>query len=279
MGTVAVNGISVGYADEGSGRPLVLIHGHPFDRSMWAPQIDAFAGSGWRVIAADLRGYGGSTVVAGSTALETFAGDIAALLDHLGVGDMVLGGLSMGGQIAMECYRQFGPRIRGLLLADTFPQADTAAGKAARNRTADRLLREGMAGYAEEVLPKMIAPYNVPALPTVAAHVHAMMAAAPAAGAAAALRGRAERRDYRQLLTEVTAPTLIVLGRDDEFTPVSDAEHMRRLIPHATLTIIDGAGHLPNLERPTEFNNALRAFRTGIDIPAAGGPRARTAHQ
>jgi pimeloyl-ACP methyl ester carboxylesterase len=276
MGMVTVNGISVGYSDEGSGRPLVLIHGHPFDRSMWAPQIDAFAGSGWRVIAPDLRGYGGSTVVAGSTPLETFAGDIAGLLEHLGVEDMVLGGLSMGGQIAMECYRQFGSRIRGLLLADTFPQADTDAGRAARNQAADRLLREGMAGYAEEVLPKMIAPYNVPALPAVAAHVHAMMAAAPAAGAAAALRGRADRRDYRHLLTEITAPTLIVVGRDDEFTPVSDAEHMHRLIPQATLAVIDGAGHLPNLERPSEFNNALRGFLAGIDLPAT---RAGAAHR
>ena len=265
MGTATVNGITVAFDDEGQGRPLVLVHGHPFDRSMWAPQVTEFAGAGWRVIAADLRGYGKSTVVAGTTSLETFARDVVALLDHLQVDDVVLGGLSMGGQIVMECYRLFAHRIRGLVLADTFPQAETDEGKVYRNALADRLLADGMAGYAAETLPQMIASYNVRALPAVAGHVHAMMAAAPAPGAAAALRGRAQRRDYCQLLTEVSVPTLVVVGRDDEFTPVSDAEHMHRLIPNATLAVIDGAGHLPNLEQPTEFNNALRTYLSTID--------------
>jgi pimeloyl-ACP methyl ester carboxylesterase len=270
MGTAAVNGITIGYDDEGHGPPLVLVHGHPFDRSMWAPQVAEFARSGWRVIAPDLRGYGHSTVVAGTTPLETFARDLAALLDHLEVDDIVLGGLSMGGQIVMECYRQFAHRIRGLLLADTSGQADTDEGRMLRYRTADRLLAEGMAGYADETLATMIAPYNVAALPAVAAHVHAMMAAAPPAGAAAALRGRAARRDYCRLLTGVSVPTLVVVGRDDEFTPVGDAEFMHRRIPDATLAVIDGAGHLPNLEQPAAFNNVLRAFLSAQVVTASG---------
>jgi pimeloyl-ACP methyl ester carboxylesterase len=265
MGTAAVNGITVAYTDEGQGRPLVLVHGHPFDRSMWAPQVAEFAGSGWRVIAADLRGYGHSTVVAGTTPLETFAGDLAALLDHLRIDGVVLAGLSMGGQIVMECYRLFADRIKALVLADTVARAETEDGKRSRGELADRLLVEGMAGYADEILPKMIAPYNVQALPAVAAHVLAMMAAAPPVGAAAALRGRAERRDYRQLLTEVSAPTLVVVGRDDHFTPVADAEANYRSIPNAALAVIDGAGHLPNVEQPTAFNEILRNFLTKIE--------------
>jgi pimeloyl-ACP methyl ester carboxylesterase len=99
MSTASVNGITVSFTDEGEGAPLVLVHGHPFDRSMWAPQVSEFSRSGWRVIVPDLRGYGQSTVIAGTTPLETFARDIAALLDHLEVATIVLGGLSMGGQI------------------------------------------------------------------------------------------------------------------------------------------------------------------------------------
>src|SRR5262249_41376456 len=156
MGTATVNGITLGYDDVGQGRPLVLVHGHPFDRSMWAPQVAEFAGAGWRVIAAALRGYGHSTVVEGTTTLEPIALEGAALLNHLQIDHVVLGGLSMGGQIVMECYRLFAPRIRGLVLADTFPRAETEEGKAFRNALADRLLVEGMAGYAAEMLPKMI---------------------------------------------------------------------------------------------------------------------------
>ncbi|GGW96964.1 alpha/beta fold hydrolase [Streptomyces chryseus] len=250
-----VNGITVRYTDEGTGPPLVLVHGHPFDRTMWAPQIAAFAPT-HRVIAPDLRGYGQSEVVPGVTPLSVFAEDLAGLLDHLGVERAVFGGLSMGGQIVMECYRLFPERVTGLLLADTFPAAETPDGVRSRNALADRLLAEGVRGYADEVRDKMVAPYNT----EVSALVHRMMAAAPASGAAAALRGRAQRPDYRELLTRVRVPTLVVVGRDDAFTPVADAEAMHAAIPGSALAVVEGAAHLPNLERPDAFNAALRRY-------------------
>ena len=252
------------YEDKGAhastSLPLVLIHGHPFDHTMWAPQVAAFSPSR-RVIAPDLRGYGASPVVPGLTPLATFAEDIAALLDDLGVSEFALAGLSMGGQIVMECYRQFPERIRALVLADTFPAAETPAGKKSRNDMADRLLRQGMGPYAEEVLHKMVAPY---APPDVAAHVHRMMTGTSPEGAAAALRGRAERPDYRQLLTRVAVPTLVVVGEDDEYTPVGDAEAMHAAIPDSTLRVVRGAAHMPNLEQPEKFNTALATLLQGL---------------
>jgi pimeloyl-ACP methyl ester carboxylesterase len=264
VSSVSIDGIAIGLDDEGSGEPLVLVHGHPFDRSMWRPQIEHFSRSGWRVIAPDLRGYGESTLVPGKTTLATFARDIAALLDHLGVDGMVLGGISMGGQIVMELHRLFPERIRALLLADTSPQAETESGKRSRNEAADRLLREGMAPYANEVLAKMVAPYNIEALPAVAEHVLAMMRTTPPEGAAAALRGRAERPDYVDMLARIEVPTLVVVGRDDEFTPISDAALMYERIPNATLVVVEEAAHMPNLERETDFNQALRHFLDSI---------------
>lgn len=241
--------------------PLVLVHGHPFDRTMWAPQIAGFARTR-RVIAPDLRGYGASPVVAGVTPLSAFADDIAALLDDLRVDRFVLAGLSMGGQIAMECWSRFPERIAGLVLADTFPAAETEEGGRARHAMADRLLREGMRGYADEVLHRMVAPY---ADPDVAAHVHRMMTAASPEGAAAALRGRAQRPDHRDLLTRVTVPALVVVGEDDTYTPVTDAQAMHAALPDSTLHIVAGAAHLPNLERPEEFNKALGEFLERAD--------------
>ncbi|MEU2063732.1 alpha/beta hydrolase [Streptomyces sp. NPDC013455] len=241
--------------------PLVLVHGHPFDRTMWHPQLAEFS-AGRRVIAPDLRGYGASPVTPGSVPLSRHAQDIAGLLDQLGVDGFVLAGLSMGGQIVMECAARFGDRIRGLVLADTFPAAETPEGRRSRNAMADRLLAEGMRGYADEVLEKMVAPY---ADPEVKAHVHAMMTAASPEGAAAALRGRAERPDYRELLTRVAVPALVVVGADDTYTPVADAEAMHAALPDSTLHVIAGAAHLPNLERPEEFNQALGAFLARVD--------------
>jgi len=223
---------------------------------MWAPQIAAFSPER-RVIAPDLRGYGRSPVVPGLTPLSVFAQDIAELLDELGVDRFVLGGLSMGGQIVMECYRGFPDRIAGLVLADTFPEAETPEGVRSREAMAERLLREGMRGYADEVLYKMVAPY---ADPEVAAQVHRMMTTTSPEGAAAALRGRAQRPDYRGVLRGVTVPALVVVGEDDEFTPVADARAMHKALPGSTLRVITGAAHMPNLERAEEFNAALGEF-------------------
>ncbi|MFS8104000.1 alpha/beta hydrolase [Lentzea alba] len=254
MSFATVNGITIGYDDEGTGNDvLVLVHGHPFDRTMWRPQVEHFSKAGWRVIAPDLRGYGESTVVPGITPLPVFAADIVALLDHLGVGGFVLGGLSMGGQIVMECVRSFSRGIRGLVLADTFAQAETEEGRRSRHEMADRLLREGMSGYATEVLWKMVAPHNKEA----GEHVSRMMHAAPPAGAAAALRGRADRPDYSALLGTITVPTLVVVGSEDEYTPLADAWYLHECVPGSTLAVVNGAAHMPNLERPEEFNKVV----------------------
>ncbi|MEU1622280.1 alpha/beta fold hydrolase [Streptomyces sp. NPDC005722] len=261
MATAVVNGVTLAYDDEGEGpgTPLVLVHGHPFDRSMWAPQVAA-AAAGRRVVVPDLRGYGASEVVPGITLLETFARDLAALMDHLGVAEAVVGGLSMGGQIVMEFQRLFPGRTTGLLLADTFPGAETEEGRRAREAMAERLVAEGMSGYADYVLDRMIAPRNVTALPGVAAHVLRMMRGTSPEGAAAALRGRALRPDYGAVLAAVRVPTLIVVGRDDVYTPVAEAEAMHAAVRGSRLVVVEGAGHLPNLERPDAFDAALLGF-------------------
>jgi pimeloyl-ACP methyl ester carboxylesterase len=117
-----------------------------------------------------------------------------------------------------------------------------------------------MAGYAAELLPKMVAPRTIEARPEVAQHVLTMMRNAPAEGAAAALRGRALRQDYVGLLGRIDVPTLVLVGSEDEYTPVEWATRTAGRIPGAELVVIDGAGHLPNLERPDEFDLALAEF-------------------
>lgn len=267
-----LNGIAVAYTDtldavSPDAPVLLLVHGHPFNRSMWAPQLAAATAAGYRVIVPDLRGYGQTSVVPGKTTLDVFARDLAALLDLLKVRQVVVGGLSMGGQIVMEFFRLFPERISAVLLADTFPRADDAAGRAFRNGVADRLLAEGMAGYADEVIDKMVAPATIAAQPAVAEHVLGMMRSTAPEGAAAALRGRAERPDYCELLTRITVPALVVVGEDDVYTPVSDAEFMHSSLPDSTLVVVPGTGHMPNLERVDEFNAALTAFLQGLKQP------------
>ncbi|RSD25367.1 alpha/beta fold hydrolase [Amycolatopsis eburnea] len=245
------------------GQPVLLVHGHPFDRSLWRPQAEYLAGRGYRVVTPDLRGYGDSSTGDTTTGLDVFANDLVELADRLGLDRFVLGGLSMGGQIVMQLMTDHPQRVQALLLADTFAGLDTPAAKQARYDTAARITEEGMERYADELLPKMISKQTRATRPDVEAHVRRMMREAPKEGAAAALRGRAERPDYVPVLKDIDVPTLVVVGSEDEFTPVADAELIHREIAGSTLVVVEGAGHLPNLERETEFDDALSAFLTG----------------
>ncbi|MGK3204052.1 alpha/beta fold hydrolase [Amycolatopsis sp. MEPSY49] len=243
-----------------NGQPVLLVHGHPFDRSMWRPQAEYLAERGHRVVAPDLRGYGDSKTADTKTGLDVFANDLVELADHLGLASFVLGGLSMGGQIVMQLTKDHPGRVKALLLAGTFPGLDTPEAKQARYDTAARITAEGMERYADELLPKMISKQTRATRPDVEAHVRRMMRDAPKEGAAAALRGRAERPDYTPTLKHIDVPALVVVGSEDEFTPVTDAELIHREIRGSALVVIEGAGHLPNLERETEFDEALSTF-------------------
>ncbi|HRE84368.1 MAG TPA: alpha/beta fold hydrolase [Opitutaceae bacterium] len=239
---------------------LLLIHGHPFDRSMWAPQIQAAQAKGWRALAPDLRGYGQSGITPGKVAFKTFADDLAALLRHVDVTQAVIAGLSMGGQIVMELFHHAPELFRATVLADTSPAPETPEGRRQRTAMAHRLETEGMSGYAHEVLPRMISPRTIARDPKVADHVLQMMLSTSPQGAAAALRGRAERRDYRDLIRTIEVPSLIMVGREDSFISQADAEAVHRSLPASEFAIIDDAGHLPNLEQPQRFNTAFFDF-------------------
>lgn len=276
-GVLPVNGIRLVYREAGVGPAVLLIHGHPFDHTMWRPQVDALR-EGYRVITPDLRGYGRSALPDGvrETPLETLAADHLALLDALGIRSFILGGVSLGGQVALEVWRQAPARVTALVLADTFAGVDSAVVQQQRRDAADRIEAEGMAAYARELLPKMIAPQSAYESPAVVAHVMAMMTTTPPRGAAAALRGRARRRDYLPLLKRVRVPTLVLVGSEDAYTPVAQAEALHAAIAGSQLAVIGGVGHLPNLERPDAFNQVLRSFLDAAQrrLPAAarGGP-------
>lgn len=252
--------VRLAYDDRGAGRTLLLIHGHPFDRTMWRPQTTHFPDRGWRVVNPDLRGYGNSPVTPGAVGLDEHAADIGALLDELAVDRAVVCGLSMGGQIAMEFAHQYPERLAGLVLADTSPLPETPDGRTERRGVADRITAEGMAAYAEELLPRMLAQATVDERADVVRHVLDMMRSAPAPGAAAALRGRAERRNHVPTLRSLTVPALVVVGSEDSYTTVAEAQSTAEAIPDGRVAILDGAGHLPNLEAAQVFNDVLETF-------------------
>ena len=253
-----VRGIEMAYDDTGgNGVALVLLHGFPFDRSMWRGQAETLGGE-FRVVAPDLRGFGETPLGDGDVTMGTLAEDVAALLDELNLGRVVLGGLSMGGYVVFEFFRKFRGRVRALVLADTRPQPDTEEGRRAREENAQRALKEGMEPIAESMLPKLLSAEARGG--EVLERVRAMMLGTSPEGAAAALRAMAVRRDQTDLLPSINVPTLIVVGSEDAITPPADAEAMRTKIEGSRLVVIEGAGHLSNVEQPEAFDRALVEF-------------------
>ncbi|GED00133.1 alpha/beta hydrolase [Kocuria varians] len=261
--TVRVNGTQLAYTDEGEGCPVVLLHGHAYDRSMWDAQVRTLTRRGWRVIAPDLRGFGDSEVTPGIVYTEEIAADVLALLDHLGLGSVVLVGFSMAGQVALQILAEHPERVAALVVNDTVPRAEDAAGRRRRHTGADAIIAGGMAAYAEKVLASMILAENVERLPDVARAVREMIAASPAQGAAAAMRGRAERQDFTATLRAWDGPALVVVGEGDAFDGGA-AEVMADLLPRGELAVVPRSGHTPNMENPADYDAALTRFLDGL---------------
>lgn len=250
-----------------SNRVLLLVHGFPFHSGMWRPQLDE-PPPGWRVIAPDLPGFGASPLTGDTLTMDDAADALAELLGSLGVRRAVVCGLSMGGYISFALFRRHPNLVRALVLCDTKAGADGEAARKARHAGVARVTAEGTAGFVDDMLPKLLSPHTRRRQPEVEESLRDIMTAAPAESVAAALRGLAARPDSAPLLQAIMVPTQVIVGSDDEITPVVEAQFLARGIRGALLTIVPDAGHVPNLENPASFNRTLHSFLA--TLPAQG---------
>jgi 3-oxoadipate enol-lactonase len=264
MNSVPVREIEMAFDDMGSGPALVLLHGYPFDRSMWREQIDFLSARGFRVVAPDLRGMGQTKATGEISTTEDMARDINALMDKLKIDHAAICGLSMGGYVAFDFVRLFPSRVHALVLAGTRAPADNEQERQVREQQAQRMLTEGMSFVADATLSKLLSPRTLAEKPLVVARVREMILRSDPKGAAAAQRGMARRRNYSEDLPSIDVPALVIVGRDDPIRPVADAEFMHEGIHNSRLEIIEDAAHMTNMERPEIFNRALTDFLTMI---------------
>lgn len=259
-----INGLKMFYEDRSSSDPtgaIVFLHGFISNHSMWRNQLDFFS-IRYRCIAPDLRGYGGTTVLDQSAALvpyaiDTLADDVIALLDHLGVKRANFCGLSMGGYIALAIWRRYRKRVKQMLLVDTRALGDTSDTKANRARQIELVKTQGVRALAEEMLPKQIAPQNIPRL---GKEVRFMIESCKPETVIATLTALPTRKDMGEWLRRVQVPTLIAVGEHDVIATKEDAQFMKEQIDDAELVVIPDAGHLSPLENPKAFNEAAYRF-------------------
>lgn len=260
METIRAGNVELSVIDRGQGLPILLAHGFPLDHTMWQGQIDELSKT-HRVIAPDLRGFGASQVISGTTTMEQFADDLAALLDALQITQpIVFCGLSMGGYVAWQFWRRHAARLKGLVLCDTKSKADTSEAAAGRMKMVDHVLRAGAEVVAEAMPAKLFAPATYEKSPQVVARIKETIGRTAPEGIAAALRGMAVRPDMSGELRYIKVPALVVVGQHDSISPVEEMRDIANALPDSHFVVIPDAGHMAPLEEPARFNEALQAY-------------------
>lgn len=251
--TTAAAGADAGSVDGTDGElPVVLIHPFPVHAGFLTPLATELRSAGRTVITADLPGFGTRAAdlatAEGEPSLDYFAADLAAQLDDLGIDRAIIGGVSLGGYVAMAFLRLFPERVAGLLLVDTKAAADGEDARAGRLAFAERAEAEGVGWVAAAMQDRLLGPKALASQPQTVAWVHEAIRSAQPATLAWAQRAMAVRPDSRDLLAEFSGPALVVVGSDDVLSTVAEAEAMADSMPAGQVRVIAETGHFAALE-------------------------------
>ncbi|MWA03899.1 alpha/beta fold hydrolase [Actinomadura sp. LD22] len=250
--------------DVGTGTPLVLLHAFPLSSAMWLEQRQGLANR-FRVVTPDLRGFGGSRLGADDPSIDAMADDVAHLFRGLGVRRAVVGGLSMGGYVAMALCRRHPDLVLGVVLASTRAAADTGPVRENRLRQAEAIDRDGTVRVLlDELLPDLVGPTTYRQRALVYGRVRGLVQATPAPAAAWALRAMAGRPEAFETLRGLKVPALVMAGDEDVLATQDEARAMADALPNAELLVIPRAGHLCAVEQPDLFNQAVAEFAAAL---------------
>jgi pimeloyl-ACP methyl ester carboxylesterase len=254
-----LNGEKLAFDDFGTGPAVVLIHGFPLNRQMWAPQVEPLVDAGFRVILPDLRGFGDSAGDANGS-MDRYADDIIVLLDYLGVDRAVIGGMSMGGYVLLNLLERYYERLSAALFIVTRAAADDDTGRAKRDNLIAAVQRGNAQLVAATFAGLVFAPQTAQRHPQLPVKVRSWMDAISADGLIAALRAMRDRRDSVAMLPDYHLPALVISASDDQAMPLEHYQTLCHDLPHAECALLADAGHMVNLEQPEAFNRTLLAF-------------------
>lgn len=261
----AMGSFDLMFEERGSGAPVVFVHAFPLNSAMWEPQV-ATLSTRCRTVTIDLRGFGASPPLDGPYSMSHMASDVMGLIKHLVLDKPIIVGLSMGGYIALAFCSLFPEALAGLVLADTRADTDADEARERRLRSASWAETQGIDSLIEDAIPVLLGERSRAANPGLIQQVRRIAKKTSPSGYANAQRAMAERQDSTPFLVNINCPVLVITGQDDVLTPPSVGEEMSRRFPDSRFELIEGAGHLSNLERPDQFNAALWSFISAIEL-------------
>jgi pimeloyl-ACP methyl ester carboxylesterase len=238
------------FNEQGQGTPVILLHGFPFNHTIWQPVLPLLAEHA-RLIMPDLRGFGQSPVTDGVYSMRLMAEDVVALMDKMGLEKAVLVGHSMGGYVSLAFAQAYPNRLLGLGLIATQAAADLPEKRQGRLKTASSVKRRGVKVVAQAMAPKL-----TPKTELVQPMFDLMMRANRLA-VIGALQGMAERSDLTGELSEIHVPAVVVAGGQDQFLTQENMRTMAQMLPKCWLVEIPEGGHMPMLETPERVAESI----------------------
>lgn len=267
--TINVNNFNLSYDDIGDGSiPIIFLHGYPFDKTMWRGQLD-FLKSSYRAIACDIRGFGKSTDEESPLSIDLFADDLIQFMDKLNIDKAIICGLSMGGYIALNLIKRFPSHFEALILCDTQCIADTTEGKEKRYEIIEEIEAYGVTNFNEGFINKVFHKDSITNKKELVDQLRSVVFSNSKNSITKGFAALAEHSETCSILGDISIPTLIICGREDQVTPLAQSEYMNKHIKKSILHVIENAGHVSNLEQPKEFNKYLSEFLTdlsGFDV-------------
>jgi pimeloyl-ACP methyl ester carboxylesterase len=238
--------------DEGRGPAMVLLHGFPLDGSIWADVAGLLAGR-YRVIVPDLRGFGGSAY--SPFTIKDLAADVAEQVLAMGVQRAVFAGLSMGGYVMLELWKQSPELVAGLAMVNTKAEADTTEAKAGRDAMAQLALSEGATAVAQKMMGRLLHPSRYGS--DVEDRVMKMMSACPAQTIANSCLAMRDRADFTAELGRIRVPSRMITGEADQVVPLALARATAQGLARGRLVVVPQAGHLASIEAAGAVADAL----------------------
>jgi pimeloyl-ACP methyl ester carboxylesterase len=233
---------------------LVLLHGYPFDHTMW-DHVVALLPIGTPLVVPDLRGFGDAPARGDDPSIDRMADDVADLLAEKNIARAVVAGMSMGGYVALSFAQRYKERLQGLGLISTQAAADTEQVRVARTEMIERVRREGPSAAVQGVISKLFAPENANR-PELTRFPLLGGEKAGVEGISWALQAMARRPDRSEILRSLQIPVLVLHGAKDQIIPAQRARDMADL-PRANYVEVPNAGHATPLEAPDAVARAL----------------------
>lgn len=262
-GKIRIGDISISYLlKEGSiknDKTILFIHGFPFNKGSWRPQLDALADN-VTGIAIDVRGHGLTTSGHGFFSIDVFAKDLRVFIEKMQLENVIICGVSMGGYIALRAYELFPEKISALILSDTHHKADTNEGKQKRFDSIQAILQHGRRPFSIGFASNVFSEKSIATQPELLEFIKSSIRRNSVHSICATLLALASRTDTTEVLPKIKVPTLIVRGAEDKITPKDLMIDLHLGIPQSQYIEIDGCGHLPNLENSARFNELMNHF-------------------